>query len=105
MLTYHIDAHESDVTDPYLSDSLGRRVTPLAVAPQPVNDPDPSTKKGPGRQKKSDKDTALEVQKAIEKKKREVGPGIDRGGATLANPKRRTGFIDDEDFEELVENG
>ncbi|EOD52045.1 putative zinc finger c2h2-type protein [Neofusicoccum parvum UCRNP2] len=38
----------------------------------------------------------------VEKKKRMVGPGIDRGGARLANEKRRLGFIDGEDFEEVV---
>ena len=47
----------------------------------------------------------MEIQKSMERKKREIGPGIDRGGATLANPKRRMGFVDDEDFEEIVENG
>lgn len=45
------------------------------------------------------------MQRAVERKKREIGPGVDRGGATLANPKRRMGFVDDEDFEEIVENG
>ena len=69
------------------------------------NDPQPSVKKGPGRPKKSEKDAAVEIQKSMERKKREIGPGIDRGGATLANPKRRMGFVDDEDFEEIVENG
>ena len=68
------------------------------------NDPQPLVKRGPGRLKKSEKDTAIEEQKAVERKKRDIGPGIDRGGATLANPKRRTGFIDDEEFEEIVEN-
>ena len=77
----------------------------MAVAPQVGNDPHSLVKKGPGRPKKSERDTAVEVQKAIEKKKREIGPGIDRGGATLANPKRRTGFVDDEDFEEIIKNG
>ena len=76
----------------------------MAVAPQPGNDSQSSVKRGPGRPKKSERDTAIEVQKAIEKKKRDIGPGIDRGGATLANPKRRTGFIDDEDFEKLVDD-
>lgn len=40
----------------------------------------------------------------MEQKKREVGPGIDKSGATLANTKRRTGFLDDEDFEEIVDD-
>lgn len=40
---------------------------------------------------------------ALEKRKREIGPGVDRGGARLATPKRRQGFVDDEDFEEIVD--
>jgi predicted DNA-binding WGR domain protein len=33
-------------------------------------------------------------------KKRIGGPGIDRGGATLVNEKRRRGFVDNDDTEE-----
>ena len=58
--------------------------------------------RGPGRPRRTDMQIAMESQKALEKKKREIGPGVDRGGATLATPKRRLGFIDDEDFEGVV---
>jgi hypothetical protein len=47
---------------------------------------------------------AMEAQKALEGRKAEIGPGIDRGGATLANAKRRLGFIDDEDFERAIDD-
>lgn len=35
------------------------------------------------------------------KKKREIGLAVDRQGATLATDKRRAGFVDDEDGEEV----
>lgn len=40
----------------------------------------------------------------LEEKIRVVGPGLDRGGCTLATAERRRGFIDDEDFEDIIEN-
>lgn len=40
----------------------------------------------------------------VSQKKRVGGPGMDRGGATLVNEKRRKGFSDnDEAEEELVD--
>jgi len=61
--------------------------------------------RGRGRPpKKSDEEKALEIQRSAEKRKREIGPGVDRGGATLATDKRRLGFVDDEDFEEIVDD-
>jgi hypothetical protein len=36
----------------------------------------------------------------VAQKKRVGGPGIDRGGATLVNDKRRKGFSDDDQTEE-----
>ena len=38
----------------------------------------------------------------VAQKKRVGGPGIDRGGATLANAKRRRGFSDNEEVEEYI---
>ena len=46
---------------------------------------------------------AVESQKAMERKKQQIGIGLDRGGVTLANAKRRQGLIDDEDFEMVVD--
>lgn len=47
---------------------------------------------------------ALETEDAMRRKREQLGFGLDRGGSTLANAKRRQGFIDDEDFEEIVED-
>jgi hypothetical protein len=52
--------------------------------------------------KKTEEQKARDSQAEVAKKKREIGPGVDRGGATLANAKRRAGFIDDEDPEEVT---
>jgi len=40
----------------------------------------------------------------LERKKMQIGIGMDRGGATLANAKRRLGMMDDEDFERIVDD-
>lgn len=43
-------------------------------------------------------------ERLVSLKKRIGGPGMDRGGVTLANEKRRRGFIEgDEEEEELVD--
>jgi len=39
----------------------------------------------------------------LEEKKRIIGPGLDRGGCTLANAERRKGFYDDEKFMDIIE--
>jgi hypothetical protein len=45
----------------------------------------------------------MDVQnKLIAQKKRVGGPGMDRGGATLVNDKRRRGFSDNDDIEEQL---
>ncbi|KAL1644788.1 hypothetical protein SLS58_004253 [Diplodia intermedia] len=100
------ESHDS-ASEAYLSDSrTGRRVTPLVSAPSreavdvAMAAPAP-VPRGPGRPKR-DGQKPLDVQTEMERKKKLVGPGLDRGGARLANEKRRMGFIDDEDFEEIV---
>jgi hypothetical protein len=40
--------------------------------------------------------------RVISQKKRVGGPGMDRGGATLVNEKRRKGFMSDKDDREEV---
>jgi hypothetical protein len=101
-----LDAHDSEA---YLVDAQGRQVTPritvdservllssstphiLAYAPR-----------GRGRLPKNAAE--LEARAAHERlvahKKRIGGPGMDRGGATLANAKRRRGFMDSDGTEE-----
>lgn len=44
-----------------------------------------------------------ELQKLKERKKA-VGPSLEKTGVRLANEKRRMGFLDDENFEEIVES-
>jgi hypothetical protein len=44
-----------------------------------------------------------ELQKLKERKKT-VGPTLEKTGVRLANQKRRMGFLDDENFEEVVES-
>ncbi|KAF2447811.1 hypothetical protein P171DRAFT_461951 [Karstenula rhodostoma CBS 690.94] len=106
----------SDATDSeaYLSDAHGRRVTPK-LTPRPeylenshVNTPDrsgapdPLAPRGRGRPPKHDvQQEATAVQKRlVAQKKRIGGPGMDRGGATLVNEKRRKGFVENDDVEE-----
>ncbi|KAF2267038.1 hypothetical protein CC78DRAFT_566452 [Lojkania enalia] len=105
------DAHDSEA---YLSDAQGRRVTPrVTVDPSryslssPVvrgesSNANPSSRRGRGRPPKvTQEQEAREAQaQMISQKKRIGGPGMDRGGATLVNEKRRKGFIDHADIEE-----
>lgn len=44
-----------------------------------------------------------ELQKLKERKKA-VGPSLEKTGVRLANDKRRIGFLDDENFEDIVES-
>lgn len=47
---------------------------------------------------------AVEAQRAmVALKKRIGGPGIDRGGATLVNEKRRRGFVDNDEEEQFID--
>ena len=52
--------------------------------------------------KKTDEEKARESQADMVRKRREIGPGVDRQGARFINEKRRAGFIDDEDPEEVL---
>ncbi|KAF2856393.1 hypothetical protein T440DRAFT_413635 [Plenodomus tracheiphilus IPT5] len=102
------DAHDSDA---YLSDAHGRQVTPRIT----VNLDDlssassvrvTSASRGRGRPPKVSLDqVALDTHARLVSQKRRIGgPGMDRGGATLVNDKRRRGFLDNDDIEgELVD--
>ena len=66
----------------------------------------PSIGRGRGRPSRVDlqKEARDAEQHLIAQKKRLGGPGMDRGGATLVNEKRRRGFIENEYVdEELVD--
>jgi hypothetical protein len=64
--------------------------------------PEPGVVRRGRPQKKSKEQVAQDVETAMVKKKREIGPGVDRGGARLVTEKRRLGFNDDEDFDEEI---
>jgi hypothetical protein len=101
-----------------LSDAHGRRVTPK-LTPRPeylensrvntldrISAPDSSAARGRGRPPKPDiEQEARDIQRRMMgQRKRIGGPGMDRGGATLVNKKRRRGFIENDDVdEELVD--
>ncbi|CBX92708.1 hypothetical protein LEMA_P054140.1 [Plenodomus lingam JN3] len=103
------DAHDSDA---YLSDAQGRQVTPritVKLDDMPdlslacVQSPGP---RGRGRPPKiSPEQEALDTHARLVSRIRRIGgPGMDRGGATLVNDKRRRGFLDNSDVEgELVD--
>lgn len=109
-MTNRPDAHDSEA---YLSDAQGRRVTPRIVASSTVYDNDTlpaplstSTPRGRGRPSKNTQEQEARDMQArlVSQKRRMGGPGMDRGGATLANEKRRRGFVDsDVTEEELVD--
>lgn len=102
------DSHDSEA---YLSDAQGRQVTPrITVEPERIEalskSPQAPSGRGRGRPpKRTAEDEAREAHdRLVSLKKRIGGPGMDRGGVTLANDKRRRGFIEgDETEEELVD--
>ena len=93
-------------SEAYLSDAHGRSVTPMIV---PLSERDPSdVQKGPQAKKffsgPSTKPTEAankELNKLRDQKIAE-GPTMGREGSRLANEKRRRGFLDDEDFEDVI---
>ncbi|SMR58270.1 unnamed protein product [Zymoseptoria tritici ST99CH_1E4] len=108
----HIDS------DSYLSDATGRSVTPLIVpaSDKPNNSSQPPSQThqrrgpfslppsepGPGVvYTKDEKDAIAELRK-LEALKKKEGGFLGKQGGRLVNEKRRRGFLDDEDFEEVV---
>lgn len=88
---------EAELSEAYLSDAQGRRVTPRVVIPvQQASAPHPP--------RSSAHEKALEVERQAAKRKRDIGVGIDKGGARLATDKRRQGFIDDDDTAMVVDD-
>ncbi|KAF2761915.1 hypothetical protein EJ05DRAFT_472865 [Pseudovirgaria hyperparasitica] len=101
------DAHDSEMSEAYMSDSRGRRVTPriTSASGQPSSQGQTTDQpRKPGRPpKKPVEEEAREAQRDLENRKRSFGPGVDQGGSRLATDKRRMGFIDDEHIEEVVD--
>jgi hypothetical protein len=90
---------EGTDSEAYHSDSKGQRITPQ------LKEPAPSETLGSARgrpKKKTVEQLAREAEDDVRRKKREIGPGVDRGGSRLVTEKRRQGFIDDEDGEEVT---
>jgi len=61
-----------------------------------------ATPRGRGRPPKNtqEKEAREAHERLVSHKRRIGGPGMDRGGATLVNDKRRKGFIDSDGTEE-----
>ncbi|KAF4549152.1 Hypothetical protein D9617_23g005670 [Elsinoe fawcettii] len=105
------DAYDSETSQAYLSDASGRIITPRATPLADVAEEDerqadnlaPILRRGMPRVRgvlsQEQKDDEYKLQQ-LEAKKLLLGPVWDKGGASLANNKRRRGFYDDEDFEE-----
>lgn len=96
-----------------MSDAQGRRVTPR-ITVDLEEDTEGATLSQPSIAKSHDRDRipktsqeqdALDTQDRLtSRKKRLGGPGMDRGGATLVNDKRRRGLVaSDWTEEELVD--
>ena len=108
----------------YLSDAQGRATTP-SVSEKRNPDLPPDTlllTKAKGENANSDmaaqksflkahhrdqkmgaKMNAEEVLRAMEKRKRDIGPGIDRGGCTLVNEARRSTFVQSPGIRRVVD--
>jgi len=51
-----------------------------------------------------DEHTAQQELQNMKGRKKAVGPSFEKTGVRLANEKRRMGFLDDENFEDIVES-
>lgn len=119
-------------SDAYLSDAYGRSVTPIIVPlserqqqggeeeqtkPEGTMSP-PAVKRGPGRLtqhgesvfltgltglSKEEQYAAAELKKLEDQKRRE-GPTMGLESSRLVNEKRRKGFLDDEDFMDVIDD-
>lgn len=92
-----------------MSDAQGRRVTPRITAePEHLGSAElqsrlpASTPHGRGRPPKNTQEQNVRdtLDRLVSQKKRMGGPGMDRGGATLVNDKRRRGLVDSDGTEE-----
>jgi hypothetical protein len=117
-LEHHLPSKASRLLDAndaeeYLSDAQGRRVTPrISADPSRLRGSstaggDGTTMVNPSPRGRGRPPKATQEQKArdtqdrlVAQKKRLGGPGMDRGGSTLVNEKRRKGFSDDDQTEE-----
>lgn len=121
------DLNERDPSEaPYLSDSYGRSITPL-IAPELLDniaektDSEVGCRGGrlPAKYNGPDIDTAtrfevdkdqrrkhpLQLLKTLERHRLAVGLTMEQDGAILASDDARIGFLDDEDFQDIIEDG
>lgn len=103
----------------YLSDASGRSVTPIILTPQELAQQQADSTAGGGPERllmsqeglglqytgldKNEREAAAELKK-LEDQKRHEGVTMGLEGSRLANAKRRRGFLDDEDFEDVIED-
>lgn len=92
-----VSDHTETESEAYLSDRQGRRVTPNIIMPE---DNDSTTE---ARQQSKAERNARKQQTILEKRRQHMGPGVDKGGARLANDKRRQGLIDSDGDIEVVD--
>lgn len=70
-----------------------------------IDNPSRSMPAGPGRPPAGGPERiACEELQKLKERKKAVGPTLEKTGVRLANQKRRMGFLDDENFEEVVES-
>ncbi|KAI9660256.1 MAG: hypothetical protein M1831_003564 [Alyxoria varia] len=109
------DREASELSDAYMSDRQGRRVTPRVALPDSPEDAAAASRAGPNgvvrpgqqppkavtKQKKTAEDEACMEEYEAQERRARMGPGIDREGGRIVggkgSEKRRMGFIDDDD--------
>lgn len=105
------DPRDSE-SEAYLSDRQGRSVTPIIrpLSEVAISQSEPPVAapvyRGVGRPplggvSKDERVAAAELEK-LKHRQRDVGLSLVKGGVRFANEKRRMGFVDDEQFEEVV---
>lgn len=102
----------SDNSDHYLSDSHGRRVTPLATPQRGLPDPlslsaEPKTTKAyhAAHENDTEEERASAIYQAHLGRRRTVGPGVLRTGASYVNEKKREMLEMNEDDGQLRDPG
>lgn len=80
-----------------MSDAQGRMITPRAIPPD--------EKESASSSKITEAQREAEQTRAeAEQRKRDIGPMVDRGGATLVTDKVRQAFRDDDDVAMVVDD-
>ncbi|TKA70484.1 hypothetical protein B0A49_06301 [Cryomyces minteri] len=100
-----VSDHNGSTQSDYLSDAQGRTVTtPLTMSKAKENGKNKSTGRSTREKKETALEAALRALKELTERKRAMGLGAEGDGCILVNAARKAGFIDDEDFEEDIED-